>query len=172
MSNGLFVCTNLNKLQKSLTSVNRLVDKFLFIHLHPNTHHDLQLKTIYSTSTQSCPTQDVRVLLTNLKTSSQFSKLAKPIDVLLFDCLLSAAETNKFVENYVTSNISRLEACEMEPCLVKSPTPPTEMYDSVVLGGTFDRLHVGHKILLSEAVLRAKKRVVVGVTDTNMTKCM
>lgn len=41
-------------------------------------------------------------------------------------------------------------------------------YSSVVLGGTFDRLHVGHKILLSEAALRARKRLVVGVTDVNM----
>ena len=46
-------------------------------------------------------------------------------------------------------------------------------YNSVVLGGTFDRLHVGHKILLSEAALRAHKRLVVGVTDVNMitSKC-
>lgn len=41
-------------------------------------------------------------------------------------------------------------------------------YNSVVLGGTFDRLHVGHKILLSEAAMRAQKRLVVGVTDVNM----
>lgn len=41
-------------------------------------------------------------------------------------------------------------------------------YNTVVLGGTFDRLHVGHKILLSEAALRAQKRLVVGVTDVNM----
>lgn len=41
-------------------------------------------------------------------------------------------------------------------------------YNSVVLGGTFDRLHIGHKILLSEAALRARRRLVVGVTDVNM----
>lgn len=44
--------------------------------------------------------------------------------------------------------------------------------DNVVLGGTFDRLHVGHKLLLTDAVIRAKKRLVVGVTDTNMVVCM
>jgi phosphopantetheine adenylyltransferase / dephospho-CoA kinase len=44
-------------------------------------------------------------------------------------------------------------------------------YNTVVLGGTFDRLHVGHKILLSEAALRAQKRLVVGVTDVNMITC-
>lgn len=45
-----------------------------------------------------------------------------------------------------------------------------ESYSDVVLGGTFDRIHVGHKILMSEACLRSNKRVVVGVTDVNMIK--
>jgi phosphopantetheine adenylyltransferase/dephospho-CoA kinase len=41
-------------------------------------------------------------------------------------------------------------------------------YDEVVLGGTFDRLHAGHKLLLSAACLCATKRVLVGVTDAPM----
>lgn len=45
-------------------------------------------------------------------------------------------------------------------------------FNSVVLGGTFDRLHIGHKILLSEAAMRAQKRLVVGVTDVNMIASM
>jgi phosphopantetheine adenylyltransferase / dephospho-CoA kinase len=170
MSNGLFVCTNLNKLQKSLTSVKQYVDKYLFVHLHPNTFHDVQLKSIYATSSKIGKNLDVRILLTNLKSNSQFSKLSKPIDVLLFDCNLSTVETNRFVENYVTSSITRLEMCELELAQDLSPQTIT-MYDNVVLGGTFDRLHVGHKILLSEAVLRARKRLVVGVTDVDMIKC-
>lgn len=44
-------------------------------------------------------------------------------------------------------------------------------YEYVALGGTFDRLHNGHKILLSQAVLRSSKHVTVGVTDVNMIKC-
>lgn len=51
-----------------------------------------------------------------------------------------------------------------ESCIDEQETK----YNSVVLGGTFDRLHIGHKILLSAAALRAKRRVVVGVTDVNM----
>ncbi|KAL1137624.1 hypothetical protein AAG570_009320 [Ranatra chinensis] len=44
------------------------------------------------------------------------------------------------------------------------------VYDNIVLGGTFDRLHSGHKILLSEAVIRCNKKLTVGVTDTEMLK--
>lgn len=39
---------------------------------------------------------------------------------------------------------------------------------SIALGGTFDHLHVGHKILLSMAALIATDRIVVGVTGDSM----
>lgn len=39
------------------------------------------------------------------------------------------------------------------------------LYSHVVLGGTFDRLHPGHKILLSTALLRCDTRLTVGVTS-------
>ncbi|VDM44227.1 unnamed protein product [Toxocara canis] len=47
-------------------------------------------------------------------------------------------------------------------------------YHAVVLGGTFDRLHNGHKVLLSAAVLAASERIVCGVTFGEMThkKCL
>jgi hypothetical protein len=41
-------------------------------------------------------------------------------------------------------------------------------YEEVVLGGTFDRLHAGHKLLLSAAALCAQRRVLVGVTGAPM----
>ncbi|KOC60160.1 Bifunctional coenzyme A synthase [Habropoda laboriosa] len=41
-------------------------------------------------------------------------------------------------------------------------------YKNVVLGGTFDRIHNGHKIFLSEAIIRCTEKLTVGVTDTNM----
>ncbi|PAV91327.1 hypothetical protein WR25_21909 [Diploscapter pachys] len=41
-------------------------------------------------------------------------------------------------------------------------------YKKVVLGGTFDRLHNGHKVLLSKAALLASENVTCGVTDKQM----
>ncbi|KAG0142619.1 hypothetical protein CROQUDRAFT_50056 [Cronartium quercuum f. sp. fusiforme G11] len=41
-------------------------------------------------------------------------------------------------------------------------------HPTVALGGTFDHLHAGHKILLTMAAWLANKRVIVGITDDNL----
>ncbi|OCH93432.1 Nucleotidylyl transferase [Obba rivulosa] len=54
-----------------------------------------------------------------------------------------------------------------------SPPPPTAsshtdlppLYPVVALGGTFDHLHAGHKILLSMAAWIASEKLIVGITD-------
>ena len=43
-------------------------------------------------------------------------------------------------------------------------------YPALALGGTFDHLHVGHKILLSIAALMCCKRIIVGLTSETIQK--
>ncbi|KAJ8597858.1 Nucleotidylyl transferase [Rhizopogon salebrosus TDB-379] len=43
-------------------------------------------------------------------------------------------------------------------------------YPVVALGGTFDHLHAGHKILLSMAAWIASRKVIVGTTDDELLK--
>jgi phosphopantetheine adenylyltransferase/dephospho-CoA kinase len=38
-------------------------------------------------------------------------------------------------------------------------------YENSILGGTFDRLHIGHKMLLSECVLLTRTRLLIGIAD-------
>ncbi|CAN1190606.1 Phosphopantetheine adenylyltransferase [Linum perenne] len=45
---------------------------------------------------------------------------------------------------------------------------PPDTYGAVVLGGTFDRLHDGHRLFLKAAAELARERVVVGVCDGAM----
>ena len=43
--------------------------------------------------------------------------------------------------------------------------PTDKVYENVVLGGTFDRIHAGHKILLTSSLLRCRNEITVGVTE-------
>ncbi|WMV14708.1 hypothetical protein MTR67_008093 [Solanum verrucosum] len=56
----------------------------------------------------------------------------------------------------------------MEESNPKSTLSPPNSYTSVVLGGTFDRLHEGHRLFLKSAAELAKNRIVVGVCDGPM----
>jgi len=65
-----------------------------------------------------------------------------------------------------TLDIDTLPKETSVPSGVPPSTRPTDtLFKEVVLGGTFDRIHAGHKILLSEAILRCTKRLTVGVTS-------
>lgn len=50
----------------------------------------------------------------------------------------------------------------------KEDSLPSNQYNSVVLGGTFDHLHNGHRSLLKAAADLAKGRVVIGLTTGPM----
>jgi hypothetical protein len=39
-------------------------------------------------------------------------------------------------------------------------------FDNVAVGGTFDRLHCGHELLLASTALLSRKTVYVGITGT------
>jgi len=54
--------------------------------------------------------------------------------------------------------------------LFDNPRQPLPKLDVVALGGTFDRLHNGHKVLLSVAMQVTVKRLIVGVTNDSMLK--
>ncbi|RZF44530.1 hypothetical protein LSTR_LSTR002303 [Laodelphax striatellus] len=119
---------------------------------------------------------DVRILLSGVREPS-VSKITtnKRVEVVYMDSLLnknkrgylSTLLTNKTLDcDFVSSN-------EMEDDDITRQNFQTEScktYNNVVLGGTFDRLHTGHKILLSEAVLHCQKKITVGVTDLEMLK--
>ncbi|XP_013911992.1 PREDICTED: bifunctional coenzyme A synthase isoform X1 [Thamnophis sirtalis] len=45
---------------------------------------------------------------------------------------------------------------------------PLQSFSDVVVGGTFDRLHNGHKILLSVSCLLAENRLLIGVSDKDL----
>lgn len=195
---GLLVVTNLAKIVNSLTAVKKYVSNTLYIQLYtgsgtyvnnndgkkfvntlkPASRYCKHAADIYSVSLRTCDQLDVIVIVGNLKDNVQWQATPvpfKPVDVLLFDNGISNDETSKFMDRYKPTNVIDFstgfdENDDIGQNNSNLPVCNDIEGDSVVLGGTFDRLHIGHKLLLTEAVLRAKKRVVVGVTDANMVK--
>lgn len=51
---------------------------------------------------------------------------------------------------------------------ISATLSPPNSYGAVVLGGTFDRLHDGHRLFLKAAAELARDRIVVGVCDGPM----
>lgn len=49
-----------------------------------------------------------------------------------------------------------------------APPPPSPPFDQVAVGGTFDRLHAGHRLLLAASALAAERRLFVGVTGEQL----
>ncbi|XP_036889058.1 bifunctional coenzyme A synthase isoform X1 [Sturnira hondurensis] len=54
--------------------------------------------------------------------------------------------------------------------VARSPKQPVRGYRRGALGGTFDRLHNAHKVLLSVACILAQEQLVVGVADKDLLK--
>ncbi|KAM3182530.1 hypothetical protein ACTXT7_012176, partial [Hymenolepis weldensis] len=48
--------------------------------------------------------------------------------------------------------------------------PKSNTFQSVCLGGTFDVLHNGHRLLLTLSAMLAERRLLVGVTDNSLLK--
>jgi len=115
------------------------------------------ISSIYSCSIEMCGNIDVRVLVSTIKNQGSVISRAQNVDLVFVDDRIENAPIDSTF-TFFKQPTSLIDDNEIR-------------YNNVVLGGTFDRLHVGHKILLSEAALRAQKRLVVGVTDVNMIAC-
>ncbi|KAG5895424.1 hypothetical protein JTB14_037583 [Gonioctena quinquepunctata] len=188
--NGLLVVSNPKKIAYLLSSVRKQVKNTLYIQIlsalsdplgsfHPKIfttwpRFSGTIFKIYANAATQCDNLDVRVLLSGIKYNIPKIKTQKPIDLIIFDKPYSQSEIDNFVKSriqnitadfhVVTLDESDCNVCEEEHCNSE------DVYKHTVLGGTFDRLHLAHKLLLSEAALRATEKVTVGVTDENMLK--
>ncbi|XP_077315569.1 bifunctional coenzyme A synthase isoform X1 [Lithobates pipiens] len=132
---------------------------------------------------------DVRVLLTNIKNKSNsqqiFSSvqnLSHPPEVVLTDFqTIDGGQYNpakQQLERYATNCYSchpnlisillypdyeQADYCNPEE--LDSGGTLLQCHSDVVVGGTFDRLHSAHKILLSVCALLADRRLLIGVAD-------
>lgn len=190
---GLLVLTNPAKMKMLLPVIKKHVLKTLYIQYLPeksifasgkynntvsrrDVHCSQNITDIYVNTSMIASRLDIRVLLTNVKyPDKSVINTKKPVEIVIFDRTYSKKEADTFIQDclanmsmdysFVTCNDVQDQIDRRD---TKRPVQNIKTYKNVVLGGTFDRLHNGHKILLSEAVLRCTEKLTVGVTDTNM----
>uniref|UniRef100_A0A914HUG2 RanBP2-type domain-containing protein n=1 Tax=Globodera rostochiensis TaxID=31243 RepID=A0A914HUG2_GLORO len=127
----------------------------LYVHLEEMEGIRALLPTIYLNASTIEPQIDLRVLLDikrNIPVDRVFYDEVKDPDRPSFPMLRE--------ENGPVYSMNNLTATNHAG----------KRYEHVVLGGTFDRLHNGHKVLLSEAAMLARKQITCGVTDGKMNE--
>ncbi|KAG9474238.1 hypothetical protein GDO78_004512 [Eleutherodactylus coqui] len=135
---------------------------------------------------------DVRVLLTNIKnqshsqqTLSSVQNLSHPPEVVLTDFQTSDGgqynPAKQQLERYATNcyscnphlvSVLLYPEYGIEDDINFKDTDieenPLQSHSDVVVGGTFDRLHNAHKILLSVCCLLSERRLLIGVADKEL----
>ncbi|KAB0793521.1 hypothetical protein PPYR_13141 [Photinus pyralis] len=185
---ALLVVSNPSQIGKILVNIHEKVKTTLYIQLlsalsgpltfQPNVFtsspmYSSLISNIYYQAAKDCDSLDVRVLLSALKSKSLPKiRTLNTIDLVIFDRKYHDVEISRFVQGGIENiaadcPVLTFTSSEASGPLESAPTN-NKVYEHTVLGGTFDRLHAAHKILLSEAVLRSSSKVTVGVTEENM----
>ncbi|XP_071568849.1 bifunctional coenzyme A synthase isoform X2 [Temnothorax nylanderi] len=187
---GLLVLTNPAKIKLMLFLIQKHVLKTLYIQYLPEknifagnynsatlqrkgSEFSKKIADIYMYTSPIASSLDVRVLLTNLKYPDRsVINTKKPVEVVIFDQKCSEKEADTFIQDRLANRSQNYRFVNLiyqnYHTYTEHDVQNVKTYKNVVLGGTFDRLHNGHKILLSEAVLRCTEKLTVGVTDTNL----
>ncbi|ODN00347.1 Bifunctional coenzyme A synthase [Orchesella cincta] len=142
---------------------------------------------VYCQAQHHCPRLDVRCLYQKSLENGSI-RPSVPIDLVMVERNTGEENTitQTVVRNFVSQNFrvsnpdfaieflnSEREATPPEDGQSSSEVPLvpfSKIFNRVVLGGTFDRMHNAHKILLTESAIRCQTEIVVGVTDDDMVK--
>uniref|UniRef100_A0A1B0FAQ6 Bifunctional coenzyme A synthase n=1 Tax=Glossina morsitans morsitans TaxID=37546 RepID=A0A1B0FAQ6_GLOMM len=182
-STGLLVISNFKQTPQTLKAIEKYVHSF-YVHINvpgsvtPVPSWGRFISQLYvdgATLLTSCEKLNMNILVGPLKQQGTFDSLRlKPIDMIFSDarCTEVCEQLRQQLQIekppiYLADDQVVTDLCEHQQA---KPLDKLQVYENVVLGGTFDRIHLGHKILLTQAVLRACSRLVVGVTTQEMTK--
>lgn len=154
---GLYVAVDRNK------TGSRAADLFSFV------------ACCYTTAHVTAPNVDVRLLIQCMKDKEKEllpPRVTDKLRLVVTDCETSAGQIR---QSFPAANVQVLvgspkdeDATDRGGRLFQREVEGFAPHGGVVLGGTFDRLHNGHKTLLSAAALLARRNVTIGVTDGKM----
>lgn len=167
-NNGLLFISNAAKAHSACIRASKFVYKVLYVKIKGmESNLPVVSKQIVNVYSKVQSNLDVRLMLRSNESTKEI-KTNHPIDLILYDKEM-AEEVEKLKKSVVNVKSGyRIQSIDTEDLPQDFSEDPVQMYEYVALGGTFDRLHNGHKILLSQAVLRTTRQLTVGVTDVNM----
>lgn len=179
-STGLLVVSNVKHFAQTLRSIEKYVHS-LYVHLNvpisraPVPSWGRLISQLYvDGSVQFNHKVNLNILVGSLKSRGTFENLElKPIDMIFSDAhhpeVCEQLRQQLRIEK-PTIYLADEQVNDLADYQQLEPEDKIRTYNNVVLGGTFDRIHLGHKIFLSQAVIRACCRLVVGVTTSELTK--
>ncbi|MGH0121978.1 UNVERIFIED_CONTAM: hypothetical protein FKN15_000519 [Acipenser sinensis] len=191
-----------------LTSAAQIVERTLYVHLHPGLNLSSAAQTrpvyipatrdvtslitrLYSKAADVCSHLDIRVLLTNIRAHSlshnpfpSAHTLSQTPEVVLTDYGVSDSSQMNLAKQCLGKYAAGCYVCKpnlatvllapgLEPAAEggsSDSSPALKTYSDVVVGGTFDRLHGAHQILLGVSCLLADERFLIGVSDHDLLK--
>ncbi|XP_055475969.1 bifunctional coenzyme A synthase isoform X1 [Psammomys obesus] len=121
------------------------------------------------------------VVLTDFQTldGSQYNPVKQQLERYATSCYSCCPQLSSVLlyPDYGTDELSSesqnaTSSSTIRPATVlgRSPKQPVRGYRRGAVGGTFDRLHNAHKVLLSVACVLAQEQLVVGVADKDLLK--
>ncbi|XP_075978098.1 bifunctional Phosphopantetheine adenylyltransferase - Dephospho-CoA kinase isoform X2 [Anticarsia gemmatalis] len=173
-NNGLLFISNVGKAHMVCQRASKFVRRVLYVNIKVNSDIEnvipaisKQIDNFYIKAAANCGNLDVRLMLKPSEPKRDI-KTNYPIDMILYDSELSKDIDQLKASVSTVRNNYKLQSIDCDDISHEAKHENVKTYENVALGGTFDRLHNGHKILLSQAALRATKLVTVGVTDVNL----
>ena len=181
---ALIVNSRSNKLIPSLNAAAKLVNEVLYVPLAADdaqstglTEISQRIDQLYLHISKINPQLDLRVILpSTIQQTTPIPTLSNRIETLLSPVQLTEAKQLpefKSVQNRIggeadlTSLFTLLQLTDdpLETINNLSQATPIQSYTDVALGGTFDCIHNGHQLLLTQGALIATNRMVVGVAN-------